>query len=215
MTRPSRSVGRRSVVCDDHPSRPTRSISYLDFEGLIPASRNIYLRFKGLPKHDTASIKRQTPLESCGLGPWATWPSTSRNEDRCFPPVESTSRNEDSGPIRHNRGKSGSAAHDQGEQASLVRLAGERGAAVGVPQRILQRAHAVAHGAPAVGERGLAFAVGGAQRGKLFVFIQVLGGGVDARASSRRCCRREHPPWRAPCGRPWRCRCRGLRIASR
>ena len=27
-----------------------RSISYLDFEGLIPASRNIYLRFKGLPE---------------------------------------------------------------------------------------------------------------------------------------------------------------------
>ena len=27
MTRPSRSVGRRSVVCDDHPSRPTRLIS--------------------------------------------------------------------------------------------------------------------------------------------------------------------------------------------
>jgi len=33
-----------------------RSISYLDFEGLIPASRNIYLRFKGLPECGTRSI---------------------------------------------------------------------------------------------------------------------------------------------------------------
>jgi len=41
----------------------------------------------------------------------------------------------------------------------FVALAGERGAAVGVPQRILQRAHAVAHGAPAVGERGPALPV--------------------------------------------------------
>ena len=96
MTRPSRSVGRRSVVCDDHPSRPTRSISYLDFEGLIPASRNIYLRFKGLPECGTRSISGCSALESCGSHGVYTRAPTPRNAVRCLSEPQSTPRNEDS-----------------------------------------------------------------------------------------------------------------------
>ena len=33
-----------------------RNISYLRFEGVILQSGDIYLRFKGLPKHDMQSI---------------------------------------------------------------------------------------------------------------------------------------------------------------
>ena len=60
-----------------------RSISYLDFEGLIPASRNIYLRFKGLPKRDIRSMRGHPALESCGFRPGSTQAPTPRNADRC------------------------------------------------------------------------------------------------------------------------------------
>ena len=40
----------------------------MNFGGLIRGSPNIYLRFKGLPKHDMQGIRSCMLLESCGLG---------------------------------------------------------------------------------------------------------------------------------------------------
>ena len=73
-----------------------RSISYLDFEGLIPASRNIYLRFKGLPECGTRSISGCSALESCGSHGVYTRAPTPRNAVRCLSEPQSTPRNEDS-----------------------------------------------------------------------------------------------------------------------
>ena len=73
-----------------------RSISYLDFEGLIPASRNIYLRFKGLPECGTRSISGCSALESCDSHGVYTRAPTPRNAVRCLSEPQSTPRNEDS-----------------------------------------------------------------------------------------------------------------------
>ena len=56
---------------------------YLRFEGLISRSRNIYLRFKGLPKRDIRSMRGHPALESCGFRPGSTRAPTPRNADRC------------------------------------------------------------------------------------------------------------------------------------
>ena len=50
--------------------------AYLRFEGLIWTAPNIYLRFEGVPKRDTWSIERQSPLEPCRSGGVHTWPPT-------------------------------------------------------------------------------------------------------------------------------------------
>mgnify|MGYP000411655034 CR=1 FL=1 len=73
-----------------------KTLRFLAFEGLIPHSRNIYLRFKGLPKRDIRSMRGHPALESCGFRPGSTQAPTPRNADRCFDVSESTPRNEDS-----------------------------------------------------------------------------------------------------------------------
>ena len=69
---------------------------YLRFEGLISRSRNIYLRFKGLPKRDIRSMRGHPALESCGFRPGSTRAPTPRNAVRCLSEPQSTPRNEDS-----------------------------------------------------------------------------------------------------------------------
>ena len=58
---------------------------------------------------------------------------------------------------------------------------GERGAAMRVPQRVLERAQAVLHGAEAFAEGRISLVVGRAQAGELLVLLEVLRGGEDAR----------------------------------
>ena len=100
--RASLTAGRRAVAkrlgVVPHRECDSRSTirRYLHFEGLIRRSRNIYLRFEGVPKRDTWSIERQSPLESCGFGGAYTWPPTPRNADRCSDQTESPPRNADS-----------------------------------------------------------------------------------------------------------------------
>ena len=66
---------------------------YLRFEGLISRSRNIYLRFKGLPKRDIRSMRGHPALESCGFRPGSTRAPTPRNADRCPNEPEAPPRN--------------------------------------------------------------------------------------------------------------------------
>lgn len=69
---------------------------YLRFEGLISRSRNIYLRFKGLPECGTRSISGCSALESCDSHGVYTRAPTPRNAVRCLSEPQSTPRNEDS-----------------------------------------------------------------------------------------------------------------------